>query len=65
MKIQIGSTISTFCGRKNSSIALNIPGLGVIDAIEDIEEKPFSCIILNKKQLKKLRSVIDEIIKDD
>ena len=65
MKIQIGSIISSFCGRKSSSIALNIPGIGVIEAKEDEEDKPFCCVILNKKQLKKLRSTIDQIIKDE
>lgn len=60
MKIQIGSVITSHCGINGGNICLNIPGIGVLKSMKDEKDKPFDCIVLDKKQLKKLRKEIDK-----
>jgi hypothetical protein len=65
MKIQIGNVFSGKCGDKETAICLNIPGVGVIRSVKDKDEKPFTCIILDKNHLKRLRKEIDKELRDE
>jgi hypothetical protein len=53
-----------FHSMKESSMALEIPGLGIIGT-NDNSELPFECIELTTKQLILLRDEIDKELSDD
>lgn len=61
MKILLGSFLRSY---GKSSLAIEIPGLGVIPAKLDIENIPFQYIELDKSQLIKLKKIISEEIKE-
>ena len=55
MKIEIGQT---FIIDGDSLLALNIPGLGIFNAIKDNDDS-FSYVLLNRKQMVDLKREID------
>lgn len=62
MKILIGSILKW---GKKGVLALEIPGIGVIEAKDCIgDDAPFSCIELDKEQLVNLRNQIDKELSD-
>jgi hypothetical protein len=61
LKITLGA-VFRFGG---SNRALAIKGLGVLEAHPDPDDKPYDCIILTRKQLLKLRKLIDKELNDE
>lgn len=57
MKIQIGQV---FNYRDRPIDAFYVEGIGTLEIKEDIEEPPFKCIELNRKQLLKFKKIIDK-----